>query len=456
MAPPLITPQAPGRSPADAGDYGERCAASRGLFERALAVIAGGTTHDGWSVEPFPVYVREARGPYKWDVSGRRMVDYWMGHGALILGHSFPPVVNAVAEQASRGTHFGAPSELEVHWAEAVCSLIPSAERVRFTSSGTEATMLALRAARAFTGRDLVVKLDGHFHGWHDESLAHFIPSREAGISEGAASQVIIADPFSAESVEELLAGGDIAAVILEPGGGGSGGLPWGREYLLALREATRARGTLLIFDEVVSAFRYSPGGVQELCGVLPDVTVLAKILSGGLPGGAVAGRAEVMAVFGGGTVIGGRAVRVPHTGTFNGNPLSAAAGTALLAHVADGAAQRAAEVAAQRLVGAVNEAADERGVDVRLYRQSSIFHILIGAAGDGAPTGPSEAVITLYARRPELYAALRRALLFEGIDTHPIHGWVSAVHDDAAIEETAEAFDRAFHHLRGVPGFAC
>lgn len=421
---------------------------------RARKVIAGGTTHDGWMIEPFPLSVECTAGPYKWDCDGHRIIDYWMGHGALLAGHAFTPVVEAITLQASRGTHYGAASLLEVEWAELVCELIPSAELVRFTSSGTEATQLALRVARAYTGRELVLKLDGHFHGWHDEALAHFFPANEAGLNPGCIEQVAIADPFSAESAGEFLAAMDVAAVILEPGGGGSGGLPWSVNFLAELRELTQRYGTLLIFDEVVSGFRYSPGGAQQICGVLPDLTVLAKILSGGLPGGAVCGKKEIMEVFGSGKHIAGRRIKVPHTGTFNGNPLSAAAGIALLSQVANGELQKQAEESAEALVRLINQRADEVGVDVHLYRQSSIFHHLIGAQRAHLPLGPSGAVLTLSAQHAELYATLRRVLLLEGVDTHPIHGWVSAAHQQEVIEATADAYERAFSRLREVKEF--
>ncbi len=463
--------------------YESRFAASRPIYQRAQRVIAGFTTHDRRDFGPFPVYVTDADRACKWDVAGNRLIDYWMGHGALLCGHNFPPVVAALKRQADLGTHYGACHELEVRWAELVQQLIPSAERVRFTASGTEATQLALRVARAWTGRPLLVKFRGHFHGWHDEALAHFFPTDEAGINPAATAQVTVAETDSLDAALALLEKKQVAGVILEPGGGGAGALPWSADLLRTLRQATRDYGSLLIFDEVISGFRQSPGGVQQVTGVIPDLTTLAKILCGGLPGGAVVGRADVMAVFGQGTrphpapisaatgpaagvnrpVYTGRSpsreedrfARVPHTGTFNGNPLSAAAGIALLEHLADGRPQRQAQAAAHRLVTLVNQAADAHRVDVCLYTNgTSVYHILIGARATGQPLGPSPAVTALQYSHPERYARLRRALLLEGVDTNNLHGWVSAVHDADLIEETARAFDRAFHRLRSADGF--
>jgi glutamate-1-semialdehyde 2,1-aminomutase len=444
----------PGEGPEDARPYAEKYASSRPLYRRARRVIAGATTHDRRGFGPFPVYVDRAEGPYKWDVAGQRLIDYWMGHGALLFGHGFRPVVDAVARQVARGTHYGACHELEVRWAELVCTLIPSAERVRFTASGTEATLLALRIARAYTGKPRVVTLEKHFHGWHDEVMAPLYPRQAAGFNAGTLSRAAVAADRA--GVERLLEEGDVAAVILEPGGAGSGALPWDPELLRGLREATRRHHALLIFDEVISGFRHGPGGVQEATGVWPDLTTLAKVLCGGLPGGAVAGREKVMSVFGSGFRRRDHWVQVPHTGTFNGNPLSAAAGVAMLEHVADGVAQQKAHQAAERLIERVNRAAADRGVDVHLYTNgTSIYHVLIGARAAGEPLGPSAALLRLHAAHPERWAQLRRALLVAGLDTNPIHGWVSAVHDDGVLDETVEAFDRAFQFLRDKPGFA-
>lgn len=434
--------------------YQEKFALSRPLAYRAQWAIAGAATHDRRGFGPFGVYVARAEGPRKWDVAGQPIIDLWMGHGALLMGHGFPPVVEAVRRQVELGTHFGAGHALEVEWAELVRDLIPSARRIRFTSSGTEATLLALRIARAFTGRPTVLKFDGHFHGWHDEAMSHFYPTAEAGFNAGAVAQVHLSHPTDPEPAIERLAQRDVAAVILEPGGGSSGGLPWSKEFLKALRAATERYRTLLIFDEVISGFRHGVGGVQASCGVTPDLTTLAKILSGGLPGGAVAGRVDIMAVLGEGTRIGDRPARVPHTGTFNANPLSAAAGIALLEHVADGVAQKKARLAAERLAEGVNREADRHGVDVHSYTNgTSIYHLLIGAHRTGATLGPSHAVAHLHRDQPAHYALLRRALLVEGVDTHPVHGWISAVHDDATVDEAVDAFGRAFARLSGVAG---
>jgi glutamate-1-semialdehyde 2,1-aminomutase len=435
-------------------EFAEALAGSRPLADRAARVLAGGACHDSWRMAPFAPGFEWGEGPWKWDVSGRRYVDFWMGHGSLLFGHGFPPVVEAVKRQAERATHLGGAHPLQVAWAERVVDLVPSAERVRFTASGTEATLLALRIARAHTGRERVLRLDGHFHGWHDEALCHFSPAGPSGFNPGTIGTVDLASPFDIDAVDDVLSARDVAALILEPGGGSSASLAWSAGHLEALRRIATRHGTLLVFDEVISGFRYAPGGVQQLAGVLPDLTVLAKILAGGLPGGAVAGPAAIMAVFDAPGTSGVRG-RVPHAGTFNANPLSAAAGTATLALVADGDAQAAAGRAAGLLRDGVNAEAERAGVDVRMIVQSSIYHLLIGAVAAQEAPEPGPAALRLPALHADAYARLRRALLIEGVDGHASHGWLSAVHGPAALEQAVDAFGRAFRRLRDTAPFA-
>ncbi len=273
---------------------------SAALFQRAAKAIAGGLTHDIRHLRPFPIYVDRADGSRKWDVDGHELIDYWIGHGALILGHGRREVLRAVTGQIGNGMHYGACHELEVRWAEQVLKMMPRVERLRFVGSGTEATLLAIRLARAASGRDRIVKFEGHFHGWHDYAVAAVRPPFErpvsAGVPQGVLEGLVVCPPNNWDAFLAMTAGrDDVAGVILEPGGGSSGTIPTDRTFLGRLREFTRERGILLIFDEVITGFRFAPGGAQQRYEIYPDLTTLAKILAGGLPGGAVAGGAMVM-----------------------------------------------------------------------------------------------------------------------------------------------------------------
>jgi len=418
---------------------------SAALAERARTAIPGGITHDIRHLAPFPAYMERASGTRKWDVDGHEYVDYWMGHGALFLGHCHPAVVNAVQAQVARGTHLGASHELEVRWAELVNRLVPCAELTRFTMSGTEATHLAMRVARAFTGRSKIVKLAGHFHGWHDGAVAGVAPPYEvpmsAGVPGATLEQVLICAPNDVKAVEIALERGDVAAVILEPAGGSSGTTPTIPGYLQELRAVTTQHGVVLIFDEVITGFRYAPGGAQAYYGVTPDLTTLAKIVSGGLPGGALCGRRDLMSML---TFRGDpdwdRGQRVAHAGTFNANPLSAAAAIATLELVADASLQARANKFGEELRRELSEAMKRAGTPGTCYGESSIYHVSFegkpGLAGFDRP------------RKGALYHLLRCALLNNGVDCSSNHGWVSALHGEEDLARTLRGYDAAFRAL--------
>ena len=409
------------------------------LAERARRTIPGGITHDIRHLLPFPVYVSRAQGSRKWDVDGQEYVDYWMGHGALFLGHCHPAVVSAIQEQAARGTHLGACHEAEVCWAELVQRLIPSAEMVRFTMSGTEATHLALRLARAYTARPKVIKLTGHFHGWHDGVAAGVHPPFDvplsAGVPGATLDQTLLCHPNDIKAVHGLIERGDVAAVILEPAGGQAGTIPTIAGYLQELRALTTRERVVLIFDEVITGFRYAPGGAQAYFGVTPDLTTLAKIVAGGLPGGAVVGKREIMSLIAHrDDPDWDRSERVAHAGTFNANPLSAAAGLATLEAVADGTLHARANKLGEELRAALGLVMKRVGAPGAVFGESSIFHVSFegrpGLAGFERP------------RRTGLYHVLRCALLLNGVDCSLYHGWVSAVHTEEDIALTVRAYE--------------
>jgi len=424
---------------------------SRALYERARSVIPGGITHDGRYLPPFPVYVDRALGSHKWDVDGHDYIDYWMGHGALFLGHCHPAVVKAIQEQAARGTHLGASHELEVRWAELITKLVPSAEMVRFTMSGTEATHLGLRIARAYTGRPKVVKFNGHFHGWHDGVVVAVNPPFEvpmsAGVPSGVLDQVLVCPPNDIKAVEALLERGDVAAVILEPAGGQSGTTPTIPGYLQELRNACTRHGVVLIFDEVITGFRYAPGGAQAYFGVTPDMTTLAKIVAGGLPGAAVVGKKVIMSMMTHrGDPTWDRTERVAQNGTFNSNPVCAAAAIATLELVADGSLHARANKVGDELRAGITEVMKRNGVPGACFGEASIFHVSFegrpGLAGFDRP------------QRGDLYHMLRCALINNGVDWSLHHGWISAVHTDAHVARTVAAFEKAFKAMAADGAF--
>ncbi|HMC66328.1 MAG TPA: aminotransferase class III-fold pyridoxal phosphate-dependent enzyme, partial [Gemmataceae bacterium] len=361
---------------------------SRKLFEQAKAVFPNGVTHDLRHLEPFPVYVERAEGAYKWDVDGHKLVDFWSGHGSILLGHSHPDVVEAVRQQMGRSTHPGACHELEIEWGQWVQKLVRSAEKVRFVSSGTEATLMALRLARIFTGKPKVLKFAGHFHGWHDYLIPGADPPYDSspmpGIPREVTAEIVMVPPNDPAAVERVLStDSEIGCVIVEPTGGHFGAVPIRGEFLRALRELTTKHGRLLIFDEVISGFRVHPGGAQGHYGITPDLTTLAKILAGGLPGGCLAGRADILA----GLEFRPGKPKMKHPGTFNANPLSAAAGTTTLRIVATGEPNRRANESGRLLRQKLNALFAQRDCDWVAYGEFSGFKLLPGYDGP-RPTG--------------------------------------------------------------------
>lgn len=434
--------------------YAETLPHSQALFARAQKIFPDGVTHDNRRMQPFPIYIERAEGAYKWDVDGHRYIDYWMGHGALLLGHSPAHICQAVIEQMPRGTHYGANHAKEVEWGEWVCRLVPCAEMVRFTASGTEATHMALRLARAHTGHRRVVKFAGHFHGWHEGLEVGVQPpydeGPEAGQMQEAVDAVALCPPNDLAAVRAALAAGDVAAVIIEPTGGHFGTVPIGPDFLLALREETRKAGVLLIFDEVVTGFRVAPGGAQALYGITPDLSTYAKILAGGLPGGAVAGRADVLAFL---DSKASGPTKIHHPGTFNANPLSAAAGVAMLSSIADGEAQRVANAQAAKLRYGMNAILAKLRVPWKVYGQHSDWKLYYGA--DAPPRDGDDQSVDdvpwqrLDARHPQESRALRQALILQGIDFNGGRSLVGTCHTDEVIAETLAGFEAAVRAVR-------
>jgi glutamate-1-semialdehyde 2,1-aminomutase len=377
-----------------------------------------------------------------------------------LLGHCHPKVVEAVNRQIERGTHFGASHETEIAWAEWVLKLVPSAERVRFTSSGTEATLMAVRLARAFTGKSKLIRFKHHFHGWHDHMTSgyasHFDGSPTPGVLSGVAGGLMLAEQNDVEGLAQLLdENDDIAAAIIEPTGAHGARLPIDPKFLVAMRELTQQHGVVLIFDEVVTGFRVSPGGAQAEYGIRPDLTTLAKILAGGLPGGAVAGRKDILDLLDFQVTKASDREKISHQGTFNANPLSAAAGVAALEIVGTTDACARANRYSDTLCRRINEVFEEERVPWAAYHMFSNFHIFTNPDHRTiVPTrfDPLEQSADALAgnRQAGVVHKFRLAMMTGGVDFNGSPGGiVSATHGDAELEDTLTALRNSVRMLK-------
>ena len=432
--------------------YHDMFSGSRDWYQRGRSLFAGGVTHQTRFTSPFPLYIEHADGPYKYDVDGNRVIDYVMGNGSLLMGHNPPAVTAAVTEAATRGTHLGGATVHEVRYAEAVKRLIPSLDQVRFTSAGTESTLLAMRLARGYTGKSRIVKFFEHFHGWHDYGTPDSGQST-GGVPQAVLDTVIVA-PVDIAAVDRILSeDDDIAGVIVEANGAHWGTVPLQNpQFLQDLRDVTRRHGVVFIMDEVVTGFRLSPGGAQVRWDLEPDITTLAKIVAGGQPGAAIGGREEIMQVM---------AMkddpewdetrRVAQGGTYNAQPVTAAAGIATLEAIAtEGVNARADEMAA-RLKDGLNTAFIQNEVTGHAHGIASIVHVNLGADCECdrglCPMTHKEIYDSMTVG---MTRALRRANLVNGVDLMGGRGYiVSSAHDEEVIDQTVEAFSQSLKDLR-------
>ncbi|PPR18348.1 MAG: Glutamate-1-semialdehyde 2,1-aminomutase [Alphaproteobacteria bacterium MarineAlpha10_Bin3] len=425
---------------------------SEQLFAQARGRLAGGVSHESRFADPFPKYISHAKGSRKWEVDGGEYIDYAMGSASLLLGHAHRDVVAALSEQAARGSFFADCHPLEVEWAGLIQGLIPSAERVRFVGSGTEATMLAIRIARAFSGRDKILRFEGHYHGWHEfVDLGMKAPYDEAsslGILPGTLAATVVVPPDAARVAEALAADSEIGTIICEVSGANYGSVPLPFGLLEALRQLADEHDAVLIFDEVITGFRWSPGGLQARDNIIPDLTSMAKIVTGGMPGGAVGGQEKFMALLDPAHEFRGRKPAVTHKGTFNGNPLVAAAGVAALQAIKTGEPNRLADAAAARLRDGLRSIIERHQVAGAVYGEASTFHIYFGdGIVDGSVAQLGAAAIRGVPKQTVM--ALRNGLRQRGVDlmSH-MSGVTSMAHNDADIDQTLDAFEDT---LRGM-----
>ena len=439
--------------------YIKKTPKSAQAHQRALKTFPDGVTHVGRFLKPHPLYVDRTRGSRKWDIDGNEYVDYYGGHGALILGHAHPAVVEAVVRQVPRGTHYGAQHELELEWAELIKEMIPCAEKVRLVSSGTEATHMALRLSRAHTGKTKFLRFGTHFHGWHDHVAFHN-PSPEVNQPEGipgsVVEEVVVVPPNDIEAVKAVLSSrDDVAAVILEPTGAGFGHVPTSGAFLRALREVTAEHGVVLIFDEVVTGFRVSPGGAQAHYKVMPDLTTVAKIVAGGYPGAAVVGRADILDLLQYiQTEDSFTPPRIPHQGTFNGYPVAAVAGIETLKLLKSGEYIDRANNTAEAIRNGIDEILQKNGAPWCAYGEFSGFHVFTNperqtVTREDIYNGKVSWRVLANGLRTELGHKVRLAAICGGVD---LTGWpgglVSGLHDGQDVDATLAAFEDAVQML--------
>lgn len=415
------------------------------LFERARRVLPGGVNSPVRAfaaVGGTPRFMAEGKGPYLWDVDGNRYIDYVMSWGPLIHGHAFPPVLRAIDVAAASGTSFGTPTPGEVTLAEMVVEAVPSIEMVRFVSSGTEATMSAIRLARGYTGRDLIVKFAGNYHGHVDALLARAgsgsltlgVPS-SPGVSEHAAASTLVARYNTISELERVFAerGDEIAAIIVEPIAGNMGVVPPEPGFLQAIRRLSAASGALFICDEVITGFRVALGGAQDVLAIQPDITTLGKIVGAGLPVGAYGGRRELMEHM---APVG----PIYQAGTLSGNPLTMAAGIANLDALQDPAFYRKLSDSTQNLAVGLRNIAQREGVPVTINACTGMLTVFF-------TEGPVRSLAEAEASNRERYARFFHAMLDQSIYLPPsqFEAWMlSASHDEEVIERTLVAARKA------------
>ncbi|PSN83301.1 glutamate-1-semialdehyde-2,1-aminomutase [Candidatus Marsarchaeota G1 archaeon BE_D] len=414
------------------------------LFERAKKVLPLGVNSPVRFFEPYPFFVKSASGAHLYDIEGTRYLDYAMGYGALLFGHAYAPIINAVKQRLDTGTLYGTPTEEEVVLAEKLSSLYPTLEMSRCVNSGTEATMHAIRLARGYTKRKSVIKFDGCFHGSHDTVLVKAgsgastfgVPS-SAGVLEELSKYTIVAQFNDVQSVERAFKEQEIAAVIVEPVMANYGLIPPSEDFLKSLRELCDQNDALLIFDEVVTGFRLSKGGAQSYYNVQADITTLGKVLGGGFPIAVYGGLREIMSrVSPSGDVY--------QAGTYSGNPVSVTAALKVLELLSESLYQRLREYT-RELTKKIAQIAEEARITLVTNQIESMFQLFF----TNKPVRNAHDVRTCDTK---MFKALHSALLKEGVFLPPSQfetNFVSSAHTKDELEKTTNAFQRALNKLK-------
>jgi glutamate-1-semialdehyde 2,1-aminomutase len=418
---------------------------SKRLFDRAKKLIPGGVNSPVRAFEPYPFFTVSARGSRLIDVDGNEYIDYCMGYGPLILGHGHPQIVDSVRRQLANGTLYGTPSEEELELAELICKLVPSAEMTRLVTTGAEATMSAIRAARGFTRRKKIMKFEGCYHGAHDCVLVKtgsgattFGIPNSLGVPKETAKNTVVVPYNNHEAFEKAIKKNqkELAAVIVEPVMGNIGVVTPNEGFLNTLREQTSQHDVVLIFDEIITGFRVALGGAQQYYGVKPDLTTLGKILGGGFPMAAYAGHKEIMQMM-------APSGKVYQAGTYSGNPISVAAGLATLKLLRDNKKIYAElEKKCDSLVESLENLAKESNVTAQINHMASMFQMFI-------TDKPVYDYASAKKADSKKFMALHKALLAQGVFLPPSQFetcFLSSAHTTKDIDYTIQAFCRALH----------
>ncbi len=427
---------------------------SKELFEEAKKYIPGGVNSPVRafkSVGGTPRFIAKAKGSHIWDVDGNEYIDYVCSWGPMILGHAHPSVIEAIKEQAEKGTSYGAPTELEVELAKMIVDLVPGVEKVRMVNSGTEATMSAIRLARGYTGRNKVIKFEGGYHGHVDallvkagSGLTTFGVPTSPGIPEDFAKHTITVPFNDIDALKRVIdeVGDDVAAVIMEPVMANAGLIIPEDGYLEKVRELTAEKGIVLIFDEVITGFRLSLGGAQEYFGITPDLSCFGKIIGGGLPVGAFGGKKEIMDYL-------APEGPVYQAGTLSGNPLAMVAGIATLKELQKEGVYESLRKKTEKLAEGLKEAARKAGIEDKLcFKRIESISIVYFTSKD--VKNYQDALTS----NTKAYAAFFQKMLEQGVYLAPSQfevAFMSTAHTDEDIEKTIEAAEVAFKEVANM-----
>ncbi|MCZ8104722.1 MAG: aminotransferase class III-fold pyridoxal phosphate-dependent enzyme [Burkholderiales bacterium] len=420
-------------------------ASARRVAEAASLVPGGVNSNFRLGISPTPLVIARGEGPYLHDIDGNRLIDYYLGMGPMILGHNPAAVIDAVRSQLDHGLLFAAQTEIEYQAAALMKQLVPCAERVRFSCSGSEVVQAAIRLARAATGRAMILKCEGHYHGWFDNVVWSVAPAAadmgpadapahvpaSPGLDPNAGDSVDVVVWNDLDRLETRLRKGDVAGLIMEPIMCNQNVIMPDAGYIEGVRRICSETGTILIFDEVITGFRVAPGGAQSLLGVTPDLAVFGKAIANGLPVAAIAGRADLMDLM--------VTRRVMHGGTYNAHPLGMAATVATLTALADGSVHDRIAVRGRRLMEGFQTVLRNRQVAARVQGLPQIFHVTLGVRD------PIHNYRDQVNADKAAYVRLTTALLGHGVRALERGAWfLSLAHDDAVIDATIEAFDHA------------